>query len=147
MQFDAQDLDTLARTLWGEARGEPVDGQVAVAWVIRNRARRRTFAGPLAGRWGAVARVCTAPWQFSCWNESDPNRRRLEVLRQDEMRAQVEVARNVLEGLVEDATGGADHYHTIVAPAWATAWPPGWASQMRESARFGGHVFYNSGSL
>jgi spore germination cell wall hydrolase CwlJ-like protein len=27
----------LARTLWGEARGEGDCGQIAVAWTIRNR--------------------------------------------------------------------------------------------------------------
>jgi len=29
--------DILARTLWGEARGESLAGQIAVAWTIRNR--------------------------------------------------------------------------------------------------------------
>ena len=32
-----KDQDILARTLWGEARGEGVAGQIAVAWSIRNR--------------------------------------------------------------------------------------------------------------
>jgi spore germination cell wall hydrolase CwlJ-like protein len=32
-----KDRDILARTLWGEARGELLAGQIAVAWTIRNR--------------------------------------------------------------------------------------------------------------
>lgn len=140
------DVVTLARTLWGEARGEPLEGQVAVAWVIRNRASRSQFAGKLVGREGAAAAVCLAPWQFSCWNESDPNRAKLLVLREDQCRREIGVASNVLDGLVPDPTNGADHYHTIDPPAWAEAWPPTWAPSMRETARFGGHVFYDSGA-
>ena len=36
--YTEQDWDTLARTIFGEARGESLQGQVGVAWVIRNRA-------------------------------------------------------------------------------------------------------------
>jgi spore germination cell wall hydrolase CwlJ-like protein len=32
-----KDRDILACTLWGEARGELLAGQIAVAWTIRNR--------------------------------------------------------------------------------------------------------------
>lgn len=32
-----QDVDVLARTIWAEARGEGVSGQVAVGRCIRNR--------------------------------------------------------------------------------------------------------------
>ncbi|WP_202949827.1 cell wall hydrolase [Reyranella massiliensis] len=140
------DVLMLARTLWGEARGEPTEGQVAVAWVIRNRAARGRFAGRLFGQEGAVAFVCLQPWQFSCWNEGDPNRARLLALRDDQCRGQIGTASNVLDGLVPDPTDGADRYHTIEPPPGAEAWPPDWASTMRETARFGGHVFYDSRS-
>lgn len=143
---DHHDVVTLARTLWGEARGESMDGQIAVAWVIRNRATRARFAGRLVGRQGATAHVCLAPWQFSCWNEGDPNRAKLLVLREDQCRGEIGVASDVLDGLVADPTNGADHYHTIDPPPWAEAWPPDWSTTMRETARFGGHVFYDSRS-
>lgn len=32
-----KERDILAHTLWGEARGDGADGQVAVAWTTRNR--------------------------------------------------------------------------------------------------------------
>lgn len=35
--FSDLDLDTMALTVWAEARGEAIIGQRAVAWVIRNR--------------------------------------------------------------------------------------------------------------
>ena len=35
MTITDKDRDILARTLWGEARGESLTGQIAVAWSIR----------------------------------------------------------------------------------------------------------------
>lgn len=37
MSATDKDREILARTLWGEARGESLSGQIAVAWTIRNR--------------------------------------------------------------------------------------------------------------
>jgi hypothetical protein len=144
MIYDTNDEDTLARTLYGEARGEPDQGQIAVAWVIRNRAQNPRFAGDLLGKPGAIARVCLARWQFSCWNENDPNRAKIEGLNVALIPRQWTIADNVLTGRAADITGGADHYHTIAAPGWADKWPPGWAQAYSETARFGGHVFYDS---
>ncbi|MFN4017505.1 MAG: cell wall hydrolase [Reyranella sp.] len=147
MNYDDNDVAVVARTLWGEARGEPHDGKAAVAWVIRNRASRARFSPDLFGRAGAAAAVCQAPWQFSCWNEADPNRAKLLVLKPIDMAIEMQIATDVLAGAIEDPTNGADHYHTIDAPSWARAWPPTWAPTMREVARFGGHVFYDSRRL
>ena len=38
-------LDLLARTVWGEARGECFRGKLAVAWVARNRAEHPRWWG------------------------------------------------------------------------------------------------------
>lgn len=68
------DIDTLARTLYGEARGEGPRGLIAVANVIVNRAER-------GGWWGnSIETVCRKPWQFSCWNANDPNSAKLALL-------------------------------------------------------------------
>lgn len=148
--FDDTDVRYLACTLYGEARGEPVEGQIAVAWVIRNRASRRRFvASP--GTVGAVRGACLAPWQFSCWNVGDPNSARLRDWAgraldspPAELRRLEALARDVLTGAVPDNTNGGDHYHTVARPGWAEVWPPDWAGRMTESARFFGHVFYDS---
>lgn len=60
------DVDYLARTLYGESRGEAKASKTAVAWVIRNRLK--------SGRWGSSYRsVVTARWQFTSWMQSvDP---------------------------------------------------------------------------
>lgn len=142
MKFNKQDIDTAARTLWGECRGEPQEGQIAVAWVIRNRAERKRFAGALAELEGGVDRVCKAKWQFSCW--WDQQATALKALPAERLEVQADLVRGVLGGITPDPTNGADHYHTIARPGYADVWPPNWAPTMAEVARFGGHVFYDS---
>jgi hypothetical protein len=70
MTATEKDRDILARTIFGEARGEGVAGQIAVAWTIRNRVND----GKDKSWWGeGYAGVCQKPYQFSCWNKNDPN--------------------------------------------------------------------------
>jgi hypothetical protein len=53
----------LALTLYGEARGEPIEGIIAVGCVIRNR------VNDTKKRWPNTYRgVCLQPWQFSALN-------------------------------------------------------------------------------
>lgn len=60
-------VDTVARTIAGEARGESFLDMVAVGAVIRERVLR-------PGWWGTDwISVCRKPYQFSCWNKDDPN--------------------------------------------------------------------------
>lgn len=70
MTITEKDRDILARTLWGEARGESPVGQIAVAWTIQNRVND----GKAKSWWGeGYAGVCQKPYQFSCWSRNDPN--------------------------------------------------------------------------
>ncbi|MFN4276124.1 MAG: cell wall hydrolase [Ferrovibrio sp.] len=124
--------DTLARTLWGEARSEGREGMMAVASVILNRAAK-------PGWWGrSVADVCLRPWQFSCWLADDPNRAKLEKVdeRDVQFRIALQVADQALGGGLPDYTFGATHYHTVdIAPNWARGHTP--------CAVIGRHAFYN----
>ena len=66
------DIDTLARTIYGEARGESRQGKIAVACVILNRVKRKKMCGwrEINGyKVATVAATCLKPWQFSCWNK------------------------------------------------------------------------------
>lgn len=157
------DLQVVAATLWGEARGEGVEGMIAVAHVIANRARK-------GGWWGSTPRdVCLKKWQFSCWNENDPNRekiiayaqrqnghpRRIKPLRAahalvvagflalHELRElRLTDASPLADAIREmqrfnDPTFGATHYHTkAVSPSWAEGKEP--------CAVIGNHCFYNN---
>ena len=130
-------VETLARTLYGEARGELVRGKEAVAAVVMNRVRRAMERG---GYWwgSTVIEVCTRPWQFSCWNETDPNRARIEAVGRDNRNFQscLRIARRALAGTLKDPTGGATHYHV-------KGLEPPWARDRKPSAVIGGHKFYN----
>ncbi|HEX9465659.1 MAG TPA: cell wall hydrolase [Alphaproteobacteria bacterium] len=128
---DLSDLEVVARTVWGEARGEGPDGWAAVAWVIKNRA-----AHP--GWWGHDLRsVCLKPAQFSSWTEGDPNRAKMLALPLDDpLLARIRaVVSDVLGGAVADPTGGALYYHTkSVQPTWDAA--------MTKTASIGAHEFF-----
>lgn len=134
------DADVLARTMWGEARGEGTEGMRAVAHVILNRTARQTYFGK------TVAEVCRKPWHFSCWNLNDPNLRRLVAadVSDPQFREALDIAAALLSdsrGLVrldEDPTEGATHYHA------RSLFPrPGWAVGHTPCASVGNHVFYN----
>lgn len=130
------DVDVLARTLYGEARGEPVRGKEAIAAVVVNRvavAQRR------GGHWwgDTVARVCLAEKQFACWNPGDPNREKLlSATRQSPgMAVCLRIARRACKGLLDDPTDGATHYH-------ANHITPRWAEGHAACAAIGNHLFY-----
>ncbi|MGC2855987.1 cell wall hydrolase [Novispirillum sp. DQ9] len=130
--------EVLARTLYGEARGESLAGKEAVACVILNRVARAQARGG-SHWWGRdVAGVCLKPWQFSCWNATDPNRDKLLSVTESDraFRACLDVADRALAGTLADSTRGATHYHTrTVTPAWSRGRTP--------CAEVGAHVFYN----
>ena len=130
--YSQDDVDTVARTLWAEARGEGIMGMRAVAHVIQNRVARPRW-------WGRTWRdVCLKPWQFSCWNGDDPNRTLL--LRVDftdaRFRQAFAIAASVMAGLdTDDITSGADHYH-------ASGVTPAWLDPAKRTGSIGHHIFY-----
>ena len=132
-----KDRDILARTLWGEARGENLAGQIAVAWTIRNRVND----GKTKSWWGeGYAGVCLAKWQFSCWNKNDPNYIYLSGAKPIPFRefAQAQIAADqVMAGKVPDPTGGATHYYST-----AMKKAPDWAAKATQTLKLGGHVFF-----
>ena len=48
-QTSSSDTQLLARAVNGEARGEPYEGQVAVAAVILNRVKHSSFPNTISG--------------------------------------------------------------------------------------------------
>lgn len=131
------DIDILARTLYGEARGERLAGITAVACVVVNRVRVAQRRGRFW--WGnTVAGVCRKPWQFSCWNRGDPNRALIEAVDETDpvFRQCLNTARRAVAGTLADVTDGATHYHALgIVPAWARGRDP--------CVAVGRHLFYN----
>jgi len=109
----SRDVDTLARTLWGEARGGSPLGMKAVAAVVVNRLHRNK-----PDRFGAsIAEVCLKPRQFSCWNADDTNLPKLKQVTPADRRFAkcLVIAERAVRGELPDPTGGCDHYHTTRA--------------------------------
>ncbi|WP_039967753.1 cell wall hydrolase [Pseudomonas chlororaphis] len=137
MTATEKDRDILARTLWGEARGEGLAGQIAVAWTIRNRVND----GKTKSWWGeGYVGVCQAPYQFSCWNKNDPNFPFLsgaKPIPAGQFAQALRAADQVIAGAVPDPTDGATHYYaTTMAKA------PAWAAKAKQTVRIGQHVFF-----
>lgn len=127
------DQEIIAKTLYGEARNQGYQGQQAVCNVIFNRTAKPSW-------WGANPRqVCLHPYQFSCWNESDPNRSVIvEVTDKDQIYAQcLAIAADGLSGVLPDITGGATSYFVT-----SMSNPPAWAKGLDPSAIIGVHSFY-----
>lgn len=127
------DLQCKGRTLYGEGRGEPIEGLTAQAWTIRNRSLDKRWPNDIAG-------VCLQWLQFSAWNRGDPNRPLLIAVEPNDPDFQrcLAVAGMVIAGLVADLSGGANHYLTKAA---AEANPPDWFSEAKITARYGRHLF------
>ena len=120
----------LARLIYGEARGEPVQGRIAVACVVRNRVRRPSW-------WGRTWReVMLKPYQFSCFNPGDPNFRVVLTVSENDplFRECVWIAQGVILGILQDNTDGATHYHR-----WDRS--PKWGRRMKATVTIGNHVF------
>jgi N-acetylmuramoyl-L-alanine amidase len=135
--YNGLSADVLARTLWGEARGEGAAGMEAVANVVLNRIAIAAAHGG-AYWWGCdVISVCQKPYQFSCWNRADPNYRQLLAAGEKDIHfaTALRIARRAMALTLPDHTGGATHYHEkSILPAWAKG--------ERPTAIIGRHMFY-----
>lgn len=120
------DTDIIARTLYGEARGEVAKVGIialeAIASVIWNRWKSH----PLY--FGKTPRdVCLKPYQFSCWNKNDPNLKLLLLPLNNRLYDLCyEIAERFNAGRGTDVVHAADHYHAlwIDAPSWTIGKPP-----------------------
>lgn len=112
------ELDLLARTVYGEARGEPYVGQVAVAAVVMNRVKSPLFPNTVAG-------VVFQPRAFTAVDDGQfwltPNA--------TAYRAAIEAVRGW------DPTGGALYYFN---PQTATS---KWIWTRKQTMKVGKHVF------
>jgi len=133
------DKQLLSMLLYGEARGEPVEGQIAVANVVRNRVKKPSW-------WGSTwQEVILKPMQFSCFNQNDPNYQHLIKMIQTPiemptiMRQLLWIAEGILYDLLEDNTNGACYYMTKLL--YNSNNRPIWAERLKLTCVKGNHVF------
>lgn len=119
------DLKCLAQAIYFEARGEPIEGQLAVAEVVINRARSGLYPDNYCD-------VITQPAQFSFV-------RRGQIPDADESSAAWQRAEAIAEiaeqNLWRSKASGALYFH-------ATYVRPSWARQKVELAQIDTHIFY-----
>ena len=129
--MNEHDLEIFAKTLFGECRGEPREGQIAVANVILNRFKSKKWFSAKT-----IAGVCQKPFQFSCWNSNDPNAQKLANLLPSKYKPFYEI---ILEAKLEDLTNGATHYCTKAVVKKTV-----WAQGKKPCCEIGNHLFFNN---
>ncbi|MFA9199949.1 MAG: cell wall hydrolase [Cypionkella sp.] len=106
----SRQLECLAGAIYFEARGEPLDGQLAVAQVVINRAESGRFASDYCG-------VVHQPAQFSFIRGGAMPRADRGSLA---WRRASAIARIAHEGLWDSAAGDALYFHArYVRPSWS----------------------------
>jgi len=118
------DLDCLTEAIYFEARGEPWNGQLAVANVVLNRVNHPKFPQ-------SVCDVVRQEHQFSYYWDGLP-----KVIQDPKAwHTAGQVAKMAMEGFVLDDIENATFYHaTHVRPRWSASFKP--------TARIGRHIFY-----
>lgn len=134
------DTEALVLTVYGEARGESIEGQVAVMNVIMNRAKTRHRT---------IKEICFEPKQFSCWNFSDPNFPILKELAEKAINSDLPnegilsqikyLAAGVLGNYFRDNTVGAEYYMTNAL--FNSDKRPSWALKPHSVIVIGKHTF------
>jgi N-acetylmuramoyl-L-alanine amidase len=137
--MQSNDIDILARTIYGEARGEYacLEGGLASLIGVGNVVMNRLNVNPFYG--STIQDICHKPFQFSCWNQNDSNR---ELLLRGDIHDPVftlccEVATKIVRQEWPDLTKGSDHYHSTSLPQI-----PYWARGQKPKVRLARHVFY-----
>ncbi len=128
---DDGELECLALNVYFEARSEPSEGQLAVAYTTLNRVADRKFPNSVCEvvRQGGDAKLYRCQFSWWCDGKSDKVR---------EMRAwqrSVWIAEHALRDHSKDPTGGALFYHS-------TDVRPSWSRHFKLLARIGKHLFY-----
>ncbi len=140
--FDLSPIEILGLTIIGEARGESITGQIAVGCVIRNRVRTHNKT---------YNEICLAPYQFSCWLETDPNRYLLERLAQklinnnqlDEPihRQCMFISSGIVNGDIIDIVHGSNYYMT--KDLFSSGKRPRWADKVYNAQTIDHQIFFN----
>lgn len=130
------DVEVLARTLYGEARFNDVEDAEAIANVVLNRVGYRNWPN-------SVSKVCLQPWQFSCWLQHDEAHAANFIRLMSAQRGNQwfdrcwNIAERAVAGELTDTTRTSTHYHTReVSPKWSRNKIPVFETK--------GHVFFNN---
>ncbi|GJD49209.1 hypothetical protein OPKNFCMD_1939 [Methylobacterium crusticola] len=121
----------LAEAVYFEARGEPEQGQAAVAQVVLNRAKSGLYPANICGVvYQNRHRYMGCQFSFACEGRS------LRITDDASWQAAARVARAVVDGRTYLAdVGGATHYHADYVR-------PRWSRRLKKMDVIGRHIFY-----
>lgn len=119
-----KEIQCLAKNIYFESRGEPLEGQIAVAHVTLNRVEHDYFPNT----------VCGVVWQnkqFSWTHDGLPDNPKNMMLWSDIKL----LAKKIYNGEIQDNTSGSLFYHADYVR-------PFWAKKLERVAVINVHIFY-----
>ena len=123
----------LTEAIYFEARGESLEGQIAVAEVILNRVESQLYSRSVCG---VVRQRGSGGCQFSYSCDGRTDRMREKVPADLAGR----IARAMLDGAPRLLTDGATHFHTRSVR-------PRWSKRYAHTTTIGAHLFYRKAGL
>jgi hypothetical protein len=126
------DIDLAVANLWAEARGESLEGKIAVAEVVRTRTKRRYASN------GTIASTIFWPYQFSGFNTD--NAWRSKIFELDNIDA---VVRECFEAWGKSEHTDLTHGAVLYCNLAILRTPPSWAREDKKLAVIGQHSFFS----
>ena len=141
--IDYDELECMALNIYHEARGEDIEGQVAVSQVVLNRKKSNFFPNTVCG---VIKQAKISRWYLKNHNREVPVRNQCQFSwycdgKSDsprDMRAwghSLTIASQVMRGEHPDMTRGAMFYHAHYVE-------PYWKHTMLHVGNVGDHLFY-----
>lgn len=128
VRLAAGEISQLARLAWAENRSNGYCGMLAITSVVINRMQEdpKTFGA-------TITQVINKPYQFSVFGKTDPNRRKMAKVAEDDD----EFVSAMLAAIA--AISGVDNSHRALY--FYSGSPPYWAAGMVVTTKMHGHVF------
>ena len=128
----SRELKCLSEALYFEARGEQIEGQIAVADVIINRKKSNQFPSTICGVVSEGSNKRHAcQFSYNCDGK-------LELIDDKKTyRRIVKLASMILNGAFSDVTKGATFFH-------ASEVSPSWSKKFKKTRKIGRHIFYKN---
>ena len=127
-----RELKCLSEALYFEARGEQIEGQIAVADVIINRKNSKRFPSTVCGVVSEGSHKRNAcQFSYNCDGK-------LELIYDKKTyRRIVKLSSMILNGAFSDVTNGATFFH-------ASEVSPSWSKKFKKTRKIGRHIFYKN---
>ncbi|MFL2800387.1 MAG: cell wall hydrolase [Paracoccaceae bacterium] len=127
-----REMKCLSEALYFEARGEQIEGQIAVADVIINRKNSNRFPSTICGVVSEGSHKKHAcQFSYNCDGK-------LELIYDKKTYSRiVKLSSMILNGAFSDVTNGATFFH-------ASEVSPSWSKKFQKTKKIGRHIFYKN---